>query len=312
MNTQLIPLILSSTQRRVDETPDRPNAVPSLAAGRQGHGGLQSPPAANFGHVMHFGALPMPAPAHSHGFEMWQNHGGMSPAFSYPATHYLPSMGAAAMPPAAQNNTPNATANAPAEQKISGMTPLVFSGMPHGMPHAMHHMPHAMSHAGYQYPSNAMALRNVVNAEGQIQQIYQVVSSDSQGDAPNMAAPAPMPLIMHNGMLMSAGPGLTIPLQEPKKWVRWSEQEDQHLRRAVQHLGENSFKYISETIFHGARSEVQCKNRWKKVRFTGFAALLLSRNLTSFSSIATQRRHFNLDSSKDAGRRKRTIQSWRR
>ncbi|KAL7515470.1 hypothetical protein ACHAXN_012791 [Cyclotella atomus] len=55
-----------------------------------------------------------------------------------------------------------------------------------------------------------------------------------------------------------------IPLQEPKKWVRWSEQEDQHLRRAVQAYGEHNFKLISERIFHGARSEVQCKNRWKK------------------------------------------------
>jgi hypothetical protein len=57
---------------------------------------------------------------------------------------------------------------------------------------------------------------------------------------------------------------MAIPLQEPKKWVRWSEQEDLHLRRAVIALGENNFKTISERVFHGTRSEVQCKNRWKK------------------------------------------------
>jgi myb proto-oncogene protein len=68
-------------------------------------------------------------------------------------------------------------------------------------------------------------------------------------------------------MLLSSGvAGVAIPLQKPKKWVRWSEQEDQHLRRAVRTLGENNFKMISERVFHGTRSEVQCKNRWKKVR----------------------------------------------
>jgi len=54
-------------------------------------------------------------------------------------------------------------------------------------------------------------------------------------------------------------------LQQPKKWVRWSEHEDQILTRAVDQWGENNFRYISEQIFHGSRSAVQCKNRWMKV-----------------------------------------------
>jgi hypothetical protein len=66
-------------------------------------------------------------------------------------------------------------------------------------------------------------------------------------------------------MIEGGVPGMAIPLQQPKKWVRWSEQEDQYLRRAVHTLGENSFKMISEKVFHGTRTEVQCKNRWKKV-----------------------------------------------
>lgn len=46
--------------------------------------------------------------------------------------------------------------------------------------------------------------------------------------------------------------------------VRWSDQEDACLSRAVQQWGENNFRHISEQIFHGTRSESQCKNRWKK------------------------------------------------
>lgn len=103
-------------------------------------------------------------------------------------------------------------------------------------------------------------------------QIYQVMSTDSNDGYQNVAAPAPMqmpmpPMLVHNGMLVPQQGMAAIPLQEPKKWVRWSEQEDQHLRRAVQAFGEHNFKLISERVFHGARSEVQCKNRWKKVRF---------------------------------------------
>ena len=235
------------TKRRFDETPDRDTSVPSFAVGQPGIAGLQPSPSAHLSSGMQFGGLSMPG--QSNAFDMWHNHGGMSPAF-YHAPHYFSSsIGTAAMPMAENNETPNVSA----DQKISGMTPLVFSAMPH---------------AGFHYPSNAMAIRNVVNADGHVQQIYQVVSSDSQGDNINVAAPAPIaPMIVHNGMLLSSGvAGMAIPLQKPKKWVRWSEQEDQHLRRAVRTLGENNFKMISERVFHGTRSEVQCKNRWKKVR----------------------------------------------
>lgn len=251
-------LILQS-KRRFDETPDRNTAAPSFVAGRPGIAGLQPSPSAHLSSGMEFGDLSMPGQTNA--FDMWNNHGSMSPAF-YHAPHYLSSsIGTAAMPMAENDDTPDVSA----DQKISGMTPLVFSAMPH---------------AGFHYPSNAMAIRNVVNADGHVQQIYQVVSSDSQGDNINVVAPAPLaPMIVHNGMLLSSGvPGMAIPLQKPKKWVRWSEQEDQHLRRAVKTLGENNFKMISERVFHGTRTEVQCKNRWKKVRL--FRVMDLRLNFT--------------------------------
>jgi len=49
-----------------------------------------------------------------------------------------------------------------------------------------------------------------------------------------------------------------------KKWVRWSEAEDRQLRLAVSTVGPNDFRLISERYFQGTRTEVQCRNRWKK------------------------------------------------
>ena len=188
---------------------------------------------------------------------MW-NHGGMSPAFyhqtSYP--HMSNGMTTGPMPVVAPSN---ATPDVSGEQ-ISGMTPLVFSGMRSnagGVQHTNIYPPHN---------GNAMSgMRNVMNSEGQI---YQVVSTDSQMDYPSgVASSAPVQMQMPVPPMMVFQSGMSgIPLQQPKKWVRWSEQEDICLRRAVQTYGEHNFKGISEHIFHGARSEVQCKNRWKKVR----------------------------------------------
>lgn len=58
---------------------------------------------------------------------------------------------------------------------------------------------------------------------------------------------------------------VVAPLQQPKKWVRWSEDEDRILGKAVEQYGENNFRQISEQVFQGTRTEQQCKNRWKKV-----------------------------------------------
>lgn len=202
----------------------------------------------------------------SNAFDMWQNfgqHGGMSPSFYHqaPVPHHAPGAMAAASAPG--NETPDNTEG----EKISGMTPLVFGGMPPNA--ASMHQAHAARFPA-QYPMPAV--RNVMHQDGQM---YQVTS---QGDRyQNAAAPAQMQMqmpqmVVPNGLMFA--PGMTgIPLQEPKKWVRWSEQEDQHLRRAVQAYGEQNFKMISERIFHGARSEVQCKNRWKKVRLHRIAIL---------------------------------------
>jgi hypothetical protein len=220
---------------------------------------------------MSFGGFPGQMP--SDAFNMWghQHNGmaGLSPAYYHhqaPVSHHAPA-GVAAVPMAAAPSAPSPS-NAGEERRLSGMTPLVFGGMPNAaaMTHNANSMHHgaAVSHAGFaHHPGHAVpAMRNIINHNGQL---YQVMSTDSQGDFQNMPAPAPMqmpvaPMLVHSNMMFNQ----QLPLQEPKKWVRWSEQEDQHLRRAVQAYGEHNFKLISERIFHGARSEVQCKNRWKK------------------------------------------------
>jgi hypothetical protein len=119
---------------------------------------------------------------------------------------------------------------------MSGMTPLVFAGM----------------------PTSFQAARCPMGYEGSFHPVMQVVSTDSQADEGNGTAARVRMVSMGN---------VVIPLQQPKKWVRWSDHEDQVLSRAVEQYGENNFRHISEQIFHGSRTEVQCKNRWKKVSF---------------------------------------------
>lgn len=51
-----------------------------------------------------------------------------------------------------------------------------------------------------------------------------------------------------------------------RKWIRWSREEDQTLRNAVRIEGQPpNWKMISKTYFNGQRTDIQCKNRWKKV-----------------------------------------------
>ena len=112
-------------------------------------------------------------------------------------------------------------------QIMSGMTPLPFNST----------------------VSNTFAYSNnsFVHPEGSFHPIVQVVSSDSQP--------------RNNNILL----GNEVILQQPKKWVRWGDDEDRYLRMAVRTVGENNFRLISESYFHGTRTELQCKNRWKKV-----------------------------------------------
>lgn len=53
--------------------------------------------------------------------------------------------------------------------------------------------------------------------------------------------------------------------EKQKKWVRWSEAEDEVLRTAVTTESDPpNWKLISKKYFGGERNEIQCKNRWKK------------------------------------------------
>jgi len=56
-----------------------------------------------------------------------------------------------------------------------------------------------------------------------------------------------------------------ISRQKPRKWSRWSLDEDEILRGAVESEGE-TWKIIAENYFFGRRNHIQCKNRWRKVR----------------------------------------------
>jgi len=161
---------------------------------------------------------------------------------------------------------------------MSGMTPLVFAGMPS-------------------------------NFQGSFQPVLQVVSTDSQADDHGNG------LVAGRGVRMLPMGNVMVPMQQLKKWVRWSDHEDQALGRAVEQYGENNFRHISEQIFHGSRTEVQCKNRWKKVSCTSSRVLILffsgSRSCRfHLCGCASQcLRHSNPDSSRVDGPRRRTTSS---
>lgn len=171
-------------------------------------------------------------------------------------------------------------------KRLSGMTPLAFA-------------PLASNH-----PMMARAAVNGSFHPG----LMQVVSTDSQTDSNRggvpamMVAPAPQLAMMH------PFGNHAIPLQKPKKWVRWSDQEDLTLRRAVEQLGDNSFLHISEQIFRGTRTEAQCKSRWKKVRVYAlvcgahYFCILHSMNVLPIARI---HRHCSQDLSGVDGRKRR-------
>ena len=70
--------------------------------------------------------------------------------------------------------------------------------------------------------------------------------------------------VIHNTSPLALEGGKRNILQKPKMWVRWSADEDELLRRAVQKHGDHDFNLISEQIFHGSRTETQCRNRWQR------------------------------------------------
>ena len=183
------------------------------------------------GHPMQMGYHPGTSPGfHSMGHANYYMYG--YPSFAM-ANHHLTNNGGGV------GHTPGAHSNNGHEihggQQISGMTPLAFAAMPANIPFARG-LP-GQEGNNFHHPA-----------------VLQVVSADSLME--NSSRPAQVSVVQY---------GNAASLQQPKKWVRWSDHEDQMLSRAVDQWGENNFRYISEQIFHGTRTEVQCKNRWKKV-----------------------------------------------
>jgi hypothetical protein len=152
---------------------------------------------------------------------------------SFPAMHHATSNGGEAGTPGDRSHDDGEGGHR-RTRPMSGMTPLVFAGM----------------------PTSFQAARCPMVYEGSFHPVMQVVSTDSQADDGNGTTARVRMVPIGNAV---------VPLQQPKKWVRWSDHEDQILNRAVEQYGENNFRHISEQIFHGSRTEVQCKNRWKKV-----------------------------------------------
>ena len=126
---------------------------------------------------------------------------------------------------------------------MSGMTPMLFGG---GVPA---NIGMAAAPAPLAHPA-----------------VMQVVSSDSASDTITDVAAAGRHVNHPRTQVAMVPAGNAVQLQKPKKWVRWSEQEDTLLRRAVYQWGEGAFGDISEQIFRGSRTETQCKNRWKTVQ----------------------------------------------
>ena len=124
---------------------------------------------------------------------------------------------------------------------MSGMTPMLFGG---GVPA---NIGMAAAPAPLAHPA-----------------VMQVVSSDSASETITDIAGRRVHQPRTQVAMVPAGNA--VQLQKPKKWVRWSEQEDTLLRRAVYQWGEGAFGDISEQIFRGSRTDTQCKNRWKTVQ----------------------------------------------
>ncbi len=53
-------------------------------------------------------------------------------------------------------------------------------------------------------------------------------------------------------------------LEQPKKWIRWTEMEDLVLKTAVKKYGDEKMGLISRRIFYNTRDTNQCRQRWRK------------------------------------------------
>ena len=53
-------------------------------------------------------------------------------------------------------------------------------------------------------------------------------------------------------------------LEQPKKWIRWTEMEDLVLKTAVKKYGDDKMGLISRRIFYNTRDTNQCRQRWRK------------------------------------------------
>jgi len=109
---------------------------------------------------------------------------------------------------------------------------------------AMYHHPQMPPHHGAPMYGGQALLQSVVSTDSQ---------TDVNNNNTNQVAPTAV-----------ASAAATVPV-EAKKWARWSDQEDQMLRSAVEQSGDNNWDCISKHVFGGSRSDKQCKNRWKKV-----------------------------------------------
>jgi hypothetical protein len=151
-----------------------------------------------------------------------------------------------------------------------GMTPLVFAALPANFQlSSLHSVGGGLSGGGggsfYEY--------NAAAANAYHPGLLQVVSTEDgtlfdggSGGGTNGGSSGTTIPYHHVRMVPMPAMGTVVaPLQQPKKWVRWSEDEDRILDKAVEQYGENNFRHISEQVFQGTRTEQQCKNRWKKV-----------------------------------------------
>jgi len=92
---------------------------------------------------------------------------------------------------------------------------------------------------------------------------YMGVSGNHLSVYPYMSAAGPLDPYMgiaSNSELIHESEG-----QREKKWVRWSDAEDDRLRAAIAaESNPPNWKLISKKYFGVERNDIQCKNRWKK------------------------------------------------
>lgn len=94
------------------------------------------------------------------------------------------------------------------------------------------------------------------------------------------------------GMSIASTSQLSIPPNTDRKFQRWSQDEDDILKQAVRIEGGPpiNWKRIAQKYFSNARTGLQCKSRWTKVRslvFTKMILCFIKSRLTFFYFVAT-------------------------